>query len=281
MTGEDGARPGYWPVSFVREIEETKVEGGIGLWALGGASFAVKAGETLVYIDPYLGGSVGDILRLIAIPIDPARVEHADAVLSTHAHTDHCDEATLRAFEGNTKALFMGPRSSAEKMRGWGIAPERIDTVQAGDTRRVGALGITALRASDPHEKEAVTFLVEGGGVTVFHSGDSHYSDIYGEVGAAHEIDVALLDFGKEIYMDADGVIQAALDLGAKVLVPMHWDIWKPFASCPCGLAEEVRRRGLPLEVRIMVLGDRLEHAGGGGGGGVRPDRCGRGSGRG
>ena len=203
-----------------------------------------------------------DILRLIAIPIDPTTIRAADAVLSTHAHTDHCDEATLRAFAENTEAVFMGPRSSVEKMRGRGIAPERIDTVQAGDTRRVGAFEIMALRASDPHEKEAATFLLEGGGATVFHSGDSHYSDIYEEIGGDRRIDVALLDFGKDIYMDADEVIRAALDLGAKVLVPMHWDIWKPYAACPCGLAEEVKRRGLALETRIMVLGDRLECGG-------------------
>jgi L-ascorbate 6-phosphate lactonase len=235
----------------------------LALWALGGAGFAIKASETLIYLDPYFGGSFNEqLLRLIATPIDPTQIKTAHAVLSTHSHDDHCEQQTLTAFAANTQAFFVGPTSSAKKMRQWGIQDERIKVLEPGQDCQIEEVAIRALPASDPAEETALTYLLQAHGVTLFHSGDSLYSPIYSQIARQWRIDIALLNLGKEIYMGVDEIVQAASDLQTKVLIPMHWDLWKPYTLCPTLVAQEVKRRKLAIQTQILLLGDKFVYPG-------------------
>ena len=111
-----------WGRVLVDEIERAEVPSGeLWIWPLGGPSLCVRSSEATVYIDPYTGSpNSGPWLRLVAVPFDPADLRHADAVLSTHDHDDHCHEATLRPVIDNTTATLIGPASSARKMLGFG-----------------------------------------------------------------------------------------------------------------------------------------------------------------
>ena len=252
-----------WPVSFLREIENETIEEGLALWALGGAGLAVKTAQALIYLDPYFGGSISpELLRLVASPIDPTQIEVADAALSTHSHDDHCEQQTLTAISQNTEALFVGPSSSVRKMRDWGIEARRTRVLEPGQSCTISDFRVTALPASAPFEEEAISYLVQAGGVSLFHGGDSHYSEIFGQIGSQWDIDIALLSLGKEIYMGVDDVVQAACDLRAKILIPMHWDLWKAYALNPWLVAEAIRQRDVPVQTEILLLGDKFVYSG-------------------
>ena len=128
---------GTWPPEFLSELEGERPAGAPLLWALGGPSFVYRTAETTIWIDPYFGGTPGDsppgVYRSVPIPIDPARITAADAVISTHAHVDHCHRETVVPIVANTGARCIGPASSMALMRTWTCPSEPPDR---GEPRR-------------------------------------------------------------------------------------------------------------------------------------------------
>jgi L-ascorbate metabolism protein UlaG (beta-lactamase superfamily) len=74
--------------------------------------------------------------------------------------------------------------------------------------------------------------LTVAGGVRVYHGGDSAYGPFFAEIGSRYPgIDAAMLPVGTyaprwfmhNMHMDPEEAVRATCDVGARVLVPMHW----------------------------------------------------------
>lgn len=247
---------------FLREIESYEVKKGVVLWSLGGAGFVLKTPQSLVYIDPFLAESDDpDFQRAIPVPIDPGKIKVAHAVLSTHCHIDHCDKETLTAMEKNTRSIFVGPVSSTQKMAEWGIKNAKTKIIKPYQKLKLRDINIVTLPGDDPGDKEAVNYLLQVDGITLFDNGDSHYFPGYLEIAKKWNIDIAIINFGKEIYMDANDIVKAATDLRTKILIPMHWDLWKNYTEDPGKIEKIVRSRSLGMRIEVLRLGDRFEYA--------------------
>jgi L-ascorbate metabolism protein UlaG (beta-lactamase superfamily) len=253
---------------LLTSIEDARPENVL-VWGLAGAGFAISTGDELVYIDPYL--SVPDpsrpFHRAVPVPFPPDRVRSATAVVSTHEHNDHCDPATLRAFAKNTVADFFGPSTSAKKAIASGYPQSRVRTVKPGDSLRIShAFGLNVFPSNDPYETGAVTYVFQTPRGSIFHSGDTSYFDGFREVGSRFSIDVALLNFGKQIpdfskpyYMDAHSVAKASRDLRAKTTVPMHWNLWLEGKDDPSKVEAELKIVSPGTGFRVVDVGEFLE----------------------
>jgi L-ascorbate 6-phosphate lactonase len=238
-------------------------------WYLGGAGIAVKSGGALVYVDPYFGGSPSrDWLRMIAVPVDPGEVKVADAVLSTHEHEDHCHRGSIIPILERSKAAFVGPRSSAARVRRWlaeeGLDASRVVEVEPGSVVEVKGLRVRALESGDANAESAVTYLIETPGGNLFHGGDTQYFPGLAEIGDRYAIDAAFISVGRaprgrRDYMTACEAVKAALDLKAKILVPMHYDLWKATREDPQLVEHVARVWRAPVEVVVLSLGDSLK----------------------
>jgi L-ascorbate metabolism protein UlaG (beta-lactamase superfamily) len=72
--------------------------------------------------------------------------------------------------------------------------------------------------------------MIRGAGYSVYYSGDTgygpHFSEVRQRLGAP---DLTLMKIGAygnswlDIHMDPESAVQAHLDLGAKVMLPVHW----------------------------------------------------------
>jgi L-ascorbate metabolism protein UlaG (beta-lactamase superfamily) len=81
-----------------------------------------------------------------------------------------------------------------------------------------------------------VGYLIRAPGIGIYHAGDTLVTDGLREALAGHAIDVALLPVnGRDYYregaglignMDAREAVRLAQELGVRVLVPMHWDLF-------------------------------------------------------
>jgi L-ascorbate 6-phosphate lactonase len=161
------------------QIEAAAVPAGtVQLWWLGGAGFAFKtaAGRRLL-LDPYLSDSVERLhgfKRMMPPPLLPAEVR-CDAVLCTHDHTDHLDPDTVPAIaRHNPDCVFAGPASCMAGFRAFGIAPERLVELPARGVAEV--IGVTVHTVPSDHgdyAADALTPLLDFGGVRVLHSGDT------------------------------------------------------------------------------------------------------------
>lgn len=255
----------YWPKTFLGEVEQTTVESGILFWALGGPSFLYRTPQTTIWIDPYFYGTpddaVPDAYRAPAIPVNPDEVRLADIIISTHDHVDHCHSGTLLPILSHTEAFCVAPRSSAKLMREFGIPPERIKEVQAGDALEFRDVELQVYPSYDPNEPHAVTLVLSSGGTKLFVSGDTWDGPALAEIGATHGLDLALLAFGRTWYMTEEQLIAVAQKLRPKTLLPFHWEFWRNHTGNIGKLFEIYYREQPDFDIRILLIGDSIRVA--------------------
>jgi L-ascorbate metabolism protein UlaG (beta-lactamase superfamily) len=115
-------------------------------------------------------------------------------------------------------------------------------------------------------------FVVESGGVRIYHAGDTAYFDGFHEIGRRFpRIDAALLPIGaydprwfmSKQHMDPTDALQAFADLGARRVIAMHWGTFKltdePLDEPPMLFREAAATRGLsPDAARVAAVGEAI-----------------------
>ena len=145
----------------------------------------------------------------------------------------------------------------------WGIPQEKTIVVKPGDAIKVGSVIVRALEAFDrtalvtcedpevklkgkmPQDMDliAVNYLFETSGGTIYHAGDSHYSNLFAKHGNQYTIDVCLGAYGENPRGITDKVtsvdmLRMAESLDVKVVIPVHYDIWSNFMADPKEIIE-------------------------------------------
>lgn len=266
-----------WGDWFVREELEAVEPTGLSVWYLGCNGFALRSAETTAYLDPYFGdGNPPRLLRLPAVPMDPADATLCDAVLVTHEHRDHMHPPSYEPLV-ELGADLHAPASCYE-------APDcevrtdehsqRYRTVEPGDGLEIGDLTVHVREANDPDAVGEVSYVVEHEAGTFFHGGDSRPCEAFREVGAEFDIDVGVLALGSrgrrfypsvgeprdpEVYMPENDVIAAANALELDRLVPAHFRMWKGLEADPKILHEHASSYSHPRSVEVLGIGDRVD----------------------
>jgi L-ascorbate 6-phosphate lactonase len=198
-------------------------------------------------------------LRNIPCVLDPFAIRQVDAVVATHDHGDHIDANVAAAVMKNCDPAvpFVGPKACVDLWVKWGVPPDRCISVKPGDVVRIKDIELVALDSFDRTEmvtapkgvtlagkmpqdmdERAVNYLVKTPGGSLYHSGDSHYSNYFAKHGNDHAVDVALGSFGENPRgvtdkMTAVDILRMAECLNAKVVVPIHHDLWTNFQADP------------------------------------------------
>lgn len=189
-------------------------------------------------------------LRVSPQVIDPFAVKKLDAHLSTHIHRDHLCPYVAAAVVQNTDAVFIGPRMVGDIWASWGVPESRIVRMKPGESYRVKDMEVLALESFDrtalltpPPEgdlrgkmppdmdERAINYVVKTPGGTVYHSGDSHYSNYFLKHGRMHDIDVAFVSYGENApgitdKVTASDTLRIGQCLNTRVLIPIHYDLW-------------------------------------------------------
>ena len=207
------------------------------------------------------GSPTIDWLRLNPQVIDIFGFETLDAVFCSHQHADHTDIYTLKAATQTTEAEFYAPLSSVERMRIFQVPEERINLVRPGETYKIKDVEIEILPNYDriatmtggpgvevkpgmrrPYDDVSVTFLFKIGGVNLCHLADSLFQNAYTTF-KQYNIDVLTFNIGYNAPGATDKMtpydaVRVGEAIGAKLLLPMHWDNWGNTYVDP----EEVRK---------------------------------------
>jgi L-ascorbate 6-phosphate lactonase len=218
------------------------------------------------YIDPQHqmarmcgGKKLQPNLRAQPMVFDPFGITKINAVLSTHDHNDHMDINVCAAVLNNCKPdiPFIGPKAVVKKLVGWGVPEKRCILVKPGDVIKINDIEIAAVESFDrtalitaPPEGDlhgipldfmddkAVNYIIKTPGGTIYHSGDSHYSNYFAKHGNNYSIDVALGSYGENPRgitdkLTSSDILRMAEALKTKVIIPIHYDIWTNFQSDP------------------------------------------------
>ena len=85
-------------------------------------------------------------------------------------------------------------------------------------------------------DEKAVNYLVKTPGGNIYHSGDSHYSIYFAKHGKDYDVDVAFGSYGEnpigmQDKMTSVDILRMAEALRAKVVIPIHYDVWTNFMA--------------------------------------------------
>lgn len=203
-----------------------------------------------------------------------------DAVLLSHEnHPDNLDEFGRQLLNGrhvfttNDGAKNLAPRPGVIGFSDW----EEKDVRIAGTT-----FHITATPCKHFPGHECIGFIVhaESFGVApdgrpnaVYFSGDTVYMEELAKMAEKYHIAIALMNCGQAMVpFDADGnpappgdMLQITMgghqaahlfrDIGADILVPMHYESWDHFTQHGDGIAAEFKEEGISSNVHWLQPG--------------------------
>ena len=211
---------------------------------LGHATLLMNFFGTRVITDPtlfsHVGMSIGSILtigpkRFVDPPLTPARLQHIDLILITHAHMDHLDLPSLKVLPKSAVVVACEQCSSL-------IAPLGFSDVRElkwGETTVVNGLTIRAMGARHwgrrwPPLGETYGFdsyVLEKNGHRMLLACDSAQTDLFASL-ASTPPDVAAFSIGAYdpwIYNHANPEQVWAMfqQTRARYLIPIHWGTFR------------------------------------------------------
>lgn len=236
------------PLADVNGLRAT--DGAAFCW-LGQAGFLIAQAGLRIVIDAYLSDSLAvkyagtrfPHRRMMAPPVAPSDLTGIDWLLCTHGHTDHMDPGTIAPLlAANPQAKVLAPRAETARALERGVPKERLVLIDAGETQDLGGVKVTAVPAA--HEELRRTedgylflgYVLQGAGVTLWHSGDTIPWPGQVEWLLPFHVDVALLPVnGRDALRAANGVpgnltLEEAVALtdaiGAPAMVAHHFGLF-------------------------------------------------------
>jgi L-ascorbate metabolism protein UlaG (beta-lactamase superfamily) len=208
----------------------------------GHSSYFMQLNGKKILVDPVLSGHASpikfttksfkgsDVYSVNDIPA-------IDYLFISHDHYDHLDHQTIRQLQPRVSKTITGLGVGAHLER-WGYAPaaiieldwhEKISLEQGFVVNTVPARHFSG-RGFKRNRTLWLSFVLTTPTRKIFIGGDSGYDTHFKEVGNQYgPFDLAILENGqyngywKYIHMMPEEVVQAAEDLRAKKLLPVHW----------------------------------------------------------
>jgi L-ascorbate metabolism protein UlaG (beta-lactamase superfamily) len=211
-----------------------------------GHSCVLLSGTKKVLIDPFIeGGSVAGT--------------QADIVAVTHGHNDHMGETV--ALGKTTIAIT----EIAKYLRTKGVPAEGMNI---GGTLDVDGVSFTMTPAQHSSSIEEAGpgfsagspagFVIRLDGVSVYHAGDTGLFSDMRLIGELYHPDVALLPIGGTYTMGTAEAMMAANFVGAKMVIPIHYNTWDKIRADPVAFKKALERT-TDIKVRILEPGGIME----------------------
>ncbi len=165
-----------------------------------------------------------------------------DLIIISHDHYDHLDYEAIKQLK-DKQTVFLTTLGVGAHLERWGIAPDRITELDWWeDFEFTSKIKITATPArhfsgrglTNRFSTLWASWVIQGASQNVFFGADSGYFPGFKQIGERFgPFDFAMLECGQYspywplIHMAPEETYQAAKDLQAEALLPIHWGKYK------------------------------------------------------
>lgn len=211
------------------------------IW-FGHSSYLIKYRGKNILVDPVFCGYASPLSVAVKsfMGSDVYAVEDMptiDLLVLTHDHYDHIDFETVTKLKDKTKHVVC-PLGCGEHLAYWGFSESSFTELDWWDCKDFSVdIKLTATPARHFSGRGLVrnktlwaSFVLELGDYRIFIGGDSGYDDQFKVIGEKFKsFDLVMLECGQYgenwpyIHMFPEQSVQAARDLNAKVMFPVHW----------------------------------------------------------
>jgi L-ascorbate 6-phosphate lactonase len=238
---------------------------------LGQAGFRFEAAGRRILVDPFFSDHEDRTYPPLAVDEFGAGV---DWLLVTHEHLDHLDPASLREVAARSERLRIVVPAPLEAMAREAADGAEVIAVERGRRLELdGAASVTvvpAVHAVHPREgyvddPRFAGYVLELEGVRFYHAGDTLAAGALLEALLPLRVDVALLPVNGRTFfreradlagnLDPRDAVALATEIGARMLVPIHWDLFEGNTEWPGRVVDEAVQAGAPLHVLTLRRG--------------------------
>lgn len=210
----------------------------------GHACFSLVGSRT-VLIDPFVPEGT--------LPVEP------DIVAVTHAHADHLGMTV------QLKKKTVAINEVAKYLASKGVPAEPMNI---GGSITVDGVRFTmtpALHSSWVEDEgmgfyggAAAGFVVTMDGISIYHAGDTALFSDMQLIRDLYRPDVALLPIGGRYTMGPDEAMVAARYIGAKLVIPMHYDTFPAISQDTANFKQAIERT-TAIRVKVLSPGESVE----------------------
>jgi L-ascorbate metabolism protein UlaG (beta-lactamase superfamily) len=209
----------------------------------GHSSYLIRINGLNVLVDPVFSGRTSPVSYAGTKAFDGADIykaadmPHIDVLVITHDHYDHMDYETILKLKDKV-GTFVTSLGVGSHLEYWGVPADKIKELDWWETATINSdTKFTAAPARHFSGRGFIrnktlwsSFIFKTNGYSIYLGGDSGYDKHFAKIGNEYgPFDLAILEDGQynaywsNIHMMPEETAQAASDLKAKVLLPVHW----------------------------------------------------------
>lgn len=250
----------------------------------GHSAFILEIGGKVMLLDPMFGEAAAPFSFQVRrfsqdLPIDMDELPSIDAVVFSHDHYDHLDYTTVQALKDKVGHFYV-PLGLGSHLQHWGVPIEKITELDWWQNAKLDDIELVCTPSQhfsgrgigDGASTLWSSWVIRTPDRSIFFSGDSGYFPGFKQIGERYgPFDLAMMECGqynemwKEIHMMPEESAQAAVDLYAERILPIHWGMFDLALHTWTDPIERVTKKAQALGIPVVTprVGERflLENA--------------------
>lgn len=261
------------PIKIIDSLSVAKNQTKTKMFWFGHSTFLLEIGKHNILIDPMFGDTPAPHPTLGAkrfskeLPIKIEALPQIDVVILSHDHYDHLDYGSIIKLKDKVE-MFYVPLGLGVHLKEWGVEENRIveldwwQEVSHNDLvfKCTPAQHFSGRGLNDRANTLWSSWVIQSEKENIFFSGDSGYGTHFKEIGEKYgPFDFAMMECGQynelwsEIHMFPEETAQAAVDVKAKRMMPIHWGAFKLAMHEWTDPVERVIKKAKELNIEIVV----------------------------
>tara|TARA_R110001606_G_scaffold182906_1_gene329533 strand:- start:343 stop:1446 length:1104 start_codon:yes stop_codon:yes gene_type:complete len=242
------------------------------IW-FGHSTFLLQMNQKNILIDPMFGevpaphSLLGGKRFSAELPIEVQQLPKIDAVILSHDHYDHLDYESITLLKDKV-GTFYTPLGVGVHLEAWGVSKEKIieldwwQEITFDDLKFVctPARHFSGRKFNNRQSTLWSSWVIQSSTENIFFSGDSGYDSHFKAIGDKYgPFDFAMMECGQydkmwpEIHMFPEETAQAAVDVRAKKMMPIHWGAFKLAMHSWTDPVERVTKKAQKLNIPLIT----------------------------